>query len=178
MRKILLSIALLSITISIEAQTLFSFSNQIITKEEFLTNFKKNNNKPTYTKLELENYLNLFIAFKLKVKAAYDAKLDTLGSLQSDLKSFSEQIRPSFMLDEKKLTALTEEAFERMHEQIEASHIFLPYKIQNNDPLNARSDAERNFVYEQAKVLKTSLERDINEVTSFSDNENIDKIKL
>ena len=61
MRKILLSIALLSITISTEAQTLFSFSNQIITKEEFLTNFKKNNNNPTYTKLELENYLNLLL---------------------------------------------------------------------------------------------------------------------
>jgi len=181
MRKILLSIALFIITISTEAQPLFSFSNQIITKEEFLNNFKKNNNNPTYTKVELENYLNLFVSFKLKVKAAYDAKLDTLGSLQSDLKSFSEQIRPSFMLDEKKLTELTEEAFERMHEQIEASYILFPYKIQNNDPLNSRSavsDAERNLVYEQAKVLKTSLEREINEVTSFSVNENIDKTKL
>ena len=181
MRKILLSIALLSITISTEAQTLFSFSNQIITREEFLTNFKKNNNNPTYTKLELENYLNLFVAFKLKVKAAYDAKLDTLSSLQSDLKSFSEQIRPSFMLDEKKLTELTKQAFERMHEQIEASYIFLPYKIQHNDPLNARSaasDAERNLVYEQAKALKTSLESDINAATNFSANENIHKTKL
>ena len=181
MRNILLSIALLSITISTEAQTLFSFSNQIITKEEFLTNFKKNNNNTPYTKLELENYLNLFVAFKLKVKAAYDAKLDTLSSLQSDVKSFSEQIRPSFMLDEKKLTELTKEAFERMHEQIEASYIFLPYKIQKNDPLNARpavSDAERNLVYEQAKALKTSLESDINAATNFSANENIHKTKL
>lgn len=178
MRKILLSITLLCITISTEAQTLFSISNQIITKKEFLTNFKKNNNNPTYTKLELENYLNLLVAFKLKVKAAYDAKLDTLSSLQYDLKSFSEQIRPYFMLDDKKLAELTEEAFERMHEQIEASYLLLPYKIEKNDSVNATSsvsDAERNLAYEQAKALKTSLQSDINTTTTFITNANLNK---
>ena len=181
MRKILFSIAFLSITISSEAQTLFSYSNQNISKDEFLTNFKKNNPSPTYTKLELENYLNLFIAFKLKVKAAYDAKLDTLTSLQADLKTFSEQIQPAFMLDEKKLTELTKEAFERMHEQIEASYFLFPYKIQNNDSLNSKStvsNAERDLAYAQAKALKTSLESDTNAATIFTTDANINNTRL
>ena len=181
MRKILFSIAFLSITISSEAQTLFSFSNQNISKDEFLTNFKKNNTSPTYTKLELENYLNLFIAFKLKVKAAYDAHLDTLTSQQADLKRFSAQIRPAFMLDEEKLTELTREAFERMHVQIEASYILIPYKIQNNDPLNATSavsDAERSLAYEKAKGLKTSLESDTNAPAIISTNANTNNTGL
>jgi peptidyl-prolyl cis-trans isomerase SurA len=62
------------------AQTLFTYGPDAVGKDEFLRAFNKNKN-PDEEKdrsTALKEYLELYIRFKLKVKAATALRLDTL----------------------------------------------------------------------------------------------------
>ncbi|MBP7931190.1 MAG: hypothetical protein KAZ11_00995, partial [Chitinophagaceae bacterium] len=54
------------------AQVLFTYGKHPVTLEAFKASFEKNNPDSIHSKSAFQNYLNLFINFKLKVKAAYD----------------------------------------------------------------------------------------------------------
>jgi len=60
------------------AQTLLTYGDNSISKEEFLRAYKKNNIASKPTEKSYRNYLELYTRFKLKVRAAYDLKLQEL----------------------------------------------------------------------------------------------------
>ena len=72
-------------------QTLVSYGNYIITKEEFLKAFRKNNIKVRANEKAYRDYLNLYIRYHLKVQAAYDERLDTLSGQLTELQNFKSQ---------------------------------------------------------------------------------------
>ena len=61
-----------------------------VSKEEFLRAYNKNNTAGNNTEKAYRDYLDLYIRFKLKVQAAYDAKLDTLSAQATELQNFRE----------------------------------------------------------------------------------------
>ncbi|MBE7171423.1 MAG: peptidylprolyl isomerase [Williamsia sp.] len=109
------------------AQTLFSYGSQGVSKEEFLKAFLKNNNQKTFTEKDYRDYLNLYIRFKLRVRAAYEQGLDTLSSQQTELTDFRNQVIDEFVNDQSSLDTLVKEAFDRSQKDIRVAHIFIPF---------------------------------------------------
>jgi peptidyl-prolyl cis-trans isomerase SurA len=107
------------------AQTLFSYGNNSVSKEDFLKAYSKNNNESKPTEKSYKDYLELYIRYKLKVKAAYDLKLDTLTGQQTELKNFRNQVSDTYMNDEESLNELVNEAYERSRKDIHIAHIFI-----------------------------------------------------
>ncbi len=95
------------------SQTLFTYATQGLSRDEFLRAYNKNKISSADKSTALREYLDLYIRFKLKVKAAYDMHLDTLPALKNDLINFRTQIAESYLYDEKEVNELVEEAFIR-----------------------------------------------------------------
>ena len=69
-----------------------------ILRSEFEYSYNKNNSDDVIDKKTVDEYVDLFINYKLKVAAAYDAKLDTLGSFKKEFATYRDQeVRPAFV---------------------------------------------------------------------------------
>ncbi len=75
------------------SQTLFTYGNNAVDKEEFLRAYNKNKTAADDKEKAIREYLDLYSKFKLKVKAARDAKLDTLPQLSGDLQNFAARLK-------------------------------------------------------------------------------------
>jgi peptidyl-prolyl cis-trans isomerase SurA len=109
------------------AQVLFTYGKHPVTLAEYTASFQKNNPDSIHSKSAFQNYLNLYINYRLKVKAAYDLKMDTLPNQIADRLAFEEQIKPIYLLDPTTLDALVKEAVDHNQEEIELSHIFIAF---------------------------------------------------
>ena len=112
----------------IQAQTLFTYGKNSISKEEFLRAYNKNNTGSNNTEKAYRDYLDLYIRFKLKVAAGYEARMDTLRTQTAELQNFRGQIAEGFMNDDNSLQYLLDEAFRRSQKDIRISYIYIPYK--------------------------------------------------
>lgn len=71
-----------------------------VLRSEFEYSYNKNNSEGVIDKKTVEDYVDLFINYKLKVVAALDAKLDTLTSFKNEFAQYrDQQLRPSFITD-------------------------------------------------------------------------------
>src|ERR1700734_4038747 len=84
----------------LSAQTLFTVDGTPVSKEEFLKAFSKNNTGVVPTAKSYRDYLELYIRYKLKVKAAYAAQLDTLPAQRTELQKFRSQVADTYMKDQ------------------------------------------------------------------------------
>jgi peptidyl-prolyl cis-trans isomerase SurA len=106
-------------------EVLFTYGRDTVFKEEFTRVFLKNNQKEEQTDSSIQAYLDLYINFKLKVKAAEDLHLDTVPSFITELKGYRDQLAKSYMTDTTITSRLVDEAYERMKEEVNASHILI-----------------------------------------------------
>src|SRR6476469_531624 len=123
MKKILLVFFIACCVSGVYAQTLFTYGNNAVTKDEFLRAYNKNKTAVVDKSTALKEYLDLYIKFKLKVKAARDMHLDTLPALTTDLQNFRTQIEESYLNDDKEVDKLVQEAFTRSQKDIHISHL-------------------------------------------------------
>ncbi len=91
MKKIL-SLVIPVICFSVHAQTLFKYGNKAVSKVEFVKAFDKNPNPDSNRKASLQEYLNLYINFKLKVQAAYDEKLNENADYKMESDDFKTKL--------------------------------------------------------------------------------------
>lgn len=84
---------------------------------------KTNGEKADFSKASLEEYLDLYTKFKLKVQRAKDMKLDTIPSLQRELEGYRRQLADSYLMDRSVLDQLSEEAYARIQYDLDISHI-------------------------------------------------------
>ncbi len=103
-----------------------------VTRSEFEYSYNKNNAEGVIDKKSVEEYVDLFVNYKLKVEAAKDAKFDTLKSFKDEFTSYrDQQIRPSFITDEdvekeaQKIYKETQTRIDSMGGMVKASHILL-----------------------------------------------------
>lgn len=108
-----------------KAQTLFTYGNTKVSKSEFLQAFKKNNSDLTPTPKAYEEYLELFIRYKLKIAGAYAQQLDTLPSIQMEWSSFMNDVGLQYVNDDSTFQALTKEALRRSLVERNISHIYV-----------------------------------------------------
>ena len=83
-------------------KTLLTIGDKKITAEEFVETYEKNNVKTeVIDKKNIDEYLQLFIDFKLKVTEAESLQMDTVPSFIKELKNYREQLaKPYFSNDE------------------------------------------------------------------------------
>ena len=71
-----------------------------VSRSEFEYSYNKNNTEGVIDKKSVDEYVDLFINYKLKVQAALDAHLDTLSSFKKEFLSYrNQQVRPTFITD-------------------------------------------------------------------------------
>lgn len=107
-------------------EVLMTIAGKDVTIGEFTAIYQKNNvaNQPV-DKEALDEYLNLFINFKLKVREAEDLGLDTVPAFKTELAGYREQLAKPYFIDETTIDKLVAEAFERSKQDVRASHIFV-----------------------------------------------------
>lgn len=106
--------------------TLLTIGNQNITVSEFMSVYQKNNVEgEVLDRKSLEEYLDLYINFKLKVKEAEDLGLDTVPSFINELKGYRDQLAKPYFVDESLNDKMLEQAYERKKYDIRASHILI-----------------------------------------------------
>jgi peptidyl-prolyl cis-trans isomerase SurA len=125
MKNVFLIFILSFCTYTFYGQTLVTYGKQTISREEFLTAFRKNNMHTKATEKAYRDYLNLYIRYKLKVQAAKDLKLDTLPGQITELKNFKSQIVDQYINDEISLNQMAKEAFARSQHDLLISYIFV-----------------------------------------------------
>jgi len=127
MKSILLLCALFFNLSSLFSQTLFTYGNNAVDKEEFLRAYNKNKTATPDREKALREYLDLYSKFKLKVRAAQDAKLDTLPQLTSDLLNFRTQVQETYMNNDQAVNDLVDEAFIHAQKDLHVIYFSAPF---------------------------------------------------
>jgi peptidyl-prolyl cis-trans isomerase SurA len=112
------------------AATLFTYSNNKVTVEEFERYFLKNinfSNQPMNADKVRED-LDLYIKFKLKIQDAHDAGMDTLKTYLQEVEMFRQQLAKGYLYDREVTETLIKEAYNRLAEEVEVSHILVMVK--------------------------------------------------
>src|SRR6185295_341098 len=102
---------------------LVSVAGENVTRSEFEKVFHKNNRDEKMDRKSVEDYLNLFINYKLKVKEATDSGLDTAKNFVDELAGYRKQLAQPYMTDKSVTDHLLHEAYERLKSDVRASHI-------------------------------------------------------
>jgi peptidyl-prolyl cis-trans isomerase SurA len=109
---------------------LFTINNRSVSSEEFIYIYNKNhpNKKVDYTKVKVNQYLDLFINFKLKVEEARFRGMDTTKSFQREYNTYRDELRKPYLPENKLLDSLVKLTYERLKEEVSASHILISIK--------------------------------------------------
>ena len=110
----------------LDKEIILSVGEDQISLEEFKSIFYKNNHNDTLiTKEYLDEYMQLFVNFRLKVKEAKELKYDTIPEFISELEMYRDQLAKPYLSDNQFDEKLINEAYERMQTDVSASHILI-----------------------------------------------------
>lgn len=115
---------------------LLTIDDQNFTVAEFMYGYKKNNVKgAVMDQKSLDDYMELFINFRLKVKEAEDLGLDTMPDFYREFMGYRSELAQPFLTDKSEDELILKEAYNRLQYDIRASHIMisLPENVADND---------------------------------------------
>lgn len=125
------------------AQVVATIDGEEIKSDEFLYAFNKNRPKDSPLVLDsLESYLEQYINFKLKVRAAKESGLDTAQQFKQELEGYISQIKKPYLENPKAEEALLKETYKRMQSDLNASHILIKVS-----PTSAPQDTLKAFQF-------------------------------
>ena len=104
---------------------IMTINNKPVLKSEFEYIYNKNNSNNSLDKKTLEEYVDLFVNFKLKVEEAKSQGIDTTKSFINELAGYRTQLTKPYLTDSKVDDALLQEAYERSKEDVDVSHILI-----------------------------------------------------
>lgn len=107
-------------------EVLFTVENDPVYVSEFTRVFNKNIDLvKDESQKDVDEYLKLFINYKLKLKEAEALGLDKKPSYLNELSSYKSQLASNYLTDSKVTDELIEEAYKRMTTEVDASHILI-----------------------------------------------------
>ena len=128
-----------------------------VTRSEFEYNYNKNNTDNVIDKKSVEEYAQLFINYKLKVKAATDARLDTAKSFKEEFRTYrDQQIRP-LLVPEGAEEREVRNYYDGMLKQLDGkdlrlpAHIFLRVPQKSTSEEQAERKARIDSIYQALK---------------------------
>ncbi len=109
-----------------DKKVLMTIGDRDITVKEFCDVYYKNNLKSdVIEKKSVDDYLDLFTTFRMKVMEAERLKIDTSAKFQKELAGYRKQLAKPFMSSDDITEELLEEAYQRKQKDIRASHILI-----------------------------------------------------
>jgi len=121
-----LSLNLVSFAQNSKKEVLFSIDNKPYYTDEFSRVYKKNIDLvKDESQKDLNQYLELFIGYKLKINKANKLGLQDNPKYQAELKSYRTQLAKNYLTDSKVTKELIEEAYKRSLKEVKASHILI-----------------------------------------------------
>ncbi|MDP5028212.1 MAG: peptidylprolyl isomerase [Flavobacterium sp.] len=125
----LLIFSFLFVSAFLSAQTkevLFTIDNHPYYNDEFVRVYNKNLDLvKDDSQKDLDKYLDLFLGYKLKVEKANKIGLQNGLNYQNELKSYRNQLSKNYVNDSKVTNELVKEAYDRMQQEVRASHILV-----------------------------------------------------
>lgn len=102
-----------------------------VPKSEFEYLYHKNSQQQMAPQ-PLDEYVEMFINYRLKVADAMDSGIDTTASFRQEMAQYRHDLAAPYLADSLFLNKLVREANERAREEVEASHIMI-FKTGNPD---------------------------------------------
>ena len=131
-----------------------------VTRSEFEYNYNKNNSDEVIDKKSVEEYVDLFINYKLKVQAALDDQLDTLSSFQKEFRMYRDQQIRALLVPETRMDEECVRYYDMMKANLQGkqllqpAHIFLRVKQkatkEEQEAVKARIDSAYKALQEGA----------------------------
>lgn len=129
MKKTISILVFSLITLNIFCQSeniLMTIDGKDITAEEFERVYTKNNNiTPNTEQKSVEEYIDLFINYKLKVIEAENSGYDTMKTFLDEFSGYTKQLAKPYLQNQELKDKLVKEAYERSKYEINASHILV-----------------------------------------------------
>ena len=132
---------------------LMTINGKPVLKSEFEYIYNKNNSNNSLDKKTLNEYVDLFINFKLKVEEAKAQGIDTTKSFINELAGYRSQLTKPYLTDAKADEQVLKEAYERMKEDVELSHILVRMEA------NA-SPADTLVAWKKINVIAKRIEKE------------------
>jgi len=105
---------------------LMTIGDSKITVAEFENVYHKNNTKENVSDAKsLNDYVDLFVNFKLKVKEAEALGLDTVKQFKDELGGYRKQLSQPYLTDKDVNEKLLQETYNRLQEDVHAMHILV-----------------------------------------------------
>ncbi len=129
--KFLVASLILLIFMGVSAQetdkkVIFTIDGTPFYADEFIRVYNKNLELvKDESQKDLDNYLELFIGYKLKITKAMQMGLQEDKKYQSELKSYRNQLAKKYLTDNKVTEELILEGYNRSLKEVKASHILL-----------------------------------------------------
>ena len=106
-------------------RVLMTVGDTPVTVSEFMSIYVKNNRDGALDKKTVEEYVQMYADFKAKVNEAKAQKLDTIEKFRKELAGYRKDLANPYFVDEAIVEKLVAEAWQRMQEDIRASHILI-----------------------------------------------------
>jgi len=119
-------------------------------KSEFEYIYNKNNNNYAIERKSLEDYLELFKNYKLKVVEAESLGLDTTKAFKDELQGYRKQLAQPYLVDRSVDEQLIKEAYERLTESVSVRHILVKLSPES-------TDKERKAAYSKISSLRDEV---------------------
>lgn len=148
---IVTSCASLNLFNNSQDKVLFTVDNYPVTTAEFTYAFNKNRPADSLvSQQDIDEYLDLYINFKLKVTEAKSRGMDTTASFKKELDSYIGQLDNSYLQTKNETDTLVKEAFARLQYEIRASHILFSLD-------ESASPADTLAAYNKAIAVRDSI---------------------
>ncbi len=123
---IITSVLLSQSAIAQDDKVLLVIEGEEITVDEFMRVYNKNNTMGNVVeKKSVEEYLDLFINFRLKVQQAEELGMDTVQEFKDELENYRQQLARPYLINEDVNNKLMREAYDHMKYDLRASHILI-----------------------------------------------------
>lgn len=153
MKKLIVSIVTIFLGVVATAQSndpvIMTIDGKEVRKSEFLQIYLKNNPDPKFDKAALDEYVELFTKFKLKVNEAEALGYDTIPRLVRELEGYERQLANPYLIDSTMNEELVKQAYDRTQTEVRASHILIKLNDKTDDTLQ---------VYNRLLKLKERIE--------------------
>ena len=121
---LLLFLSLSSVSIAQE-QIAITIGDRVIALGEFERLYKKNNASFSMEKQDLDEYLERFINFKLKVIEAENLRNDTTKNFLTEYNSYKKELAKPYMMDSAFVEQMLKNAYNKLQSEVNASHILI-----------------------------------------------------
>lgn len=156
-----MSLAVLSLGLNLTAQedkVLMTIDGQPVMASEFLYIYEKNNQESALEQKNMDEYLDLFINFKLKVHEAEANGIDTTEAFKKELSGYRAQATPKYMKDEAAIDSLVEMSYRRIAEDRRGAHIAIQCPMTADDSTVEAALAQINTIRER---VTTGVEKKV-----------------